>query len=65
MNIQERFLLKAIEDKNFISFMYKKKKYTKIKAFNLVKEDKHTLKTQEGDFEFDLITKIIISKERF
>jgi len=40
MNIQERFLLKAIEDKNFISFMYKKKKYTKIKAFNLVKEDK-------------------------
>ncbi|APW66862.1 MULTISPECIES: hypothetical protein [Arcobacteraceae] len=65
MNIQERFLLKAIEDKNYISFMYKNKKYTKVKALKLITEDKHILKTQEGNFEFDLITKIIILKERF
>lgn len=65
MNIEERFLQKAIKDRNYISFTYKNKKYTKVKAFELIKNENHILKTSSDDFDFKLITKIIILKENF
>lgn len=65
MNIEERFLQKAIKDRNYISFTYKNKKYKKVKAFELIKNENHILKTSSDDFDFKLITKIIILKEKF
>lgn len=55
MNIQLRFLQKAIEDKNYISFTYKGKKYQRIEA----------IKFQEMDFEFKLIKNLIILKDKY
>ncbi len=65
MNIEERFLQKAIKDKNYISFTYKEKKYTKIKPLKLIQKEEYLLKTTNADFSFKLITKIVILKEKF
>ena len=55
MNIELRFLEKAIKDKNYISFTYKGKKYEKIKSSKL----------KEMNFELKLIKKLIILKNKF
>ena len=55
MNIELRFLQKAIEDKNYINFTYKGKKYEKIKASTL----------EEMNFDFKLIKNLIILKNKF
>ena len=66
MNIQLRFLDKAVSEKNFISFIYEKKDYKNIKPLKLVqKEDKYFLHTQTIIFEFDKIKKLQILKQRF
>lgn len=63
MNIELRFLQKAIEDKNYISFMYEKKNYKKTKALKLEKQK--LLHTDNGKFEFLKISKLIVLKDRF
>jgi hypothetical protein len=55
MDIQERFLEKAIKDKNYISFTYKGIKYDKMEA------SKITIK----DFDLKLIKNLIILKNKF
>ncbi len=66
MNIELRFLQKAITDRNYISFSYENKNYKKLKALNLVEEkDKYSLITQNQTFEFDKIKKIQILKEKY
>lgn len=65
MNIELRFLQKAIEDKNYISFTYKNKKYIKIRPLKLITKNTYVLKTSLKDFNFGLITKIQILKEKF
>lgn len=65
MNIELRFLQKAIEDKNYISFTYKNKKYIKIRPLKLITKNTYVLKTSVKDFNFELITKIQILKEKF
>ena len=65
MNIELRFLQKAIQDKNYISFTYKNKKYSKIKPFKLVGDEILILKTEFLDFQFELITKLKIFKEKY
>lgn len=66
MNIELRFLQKAIEDRNYVSFTFNAKKYTKIKALNLVFcEDTYVFKTSQGNFKFDNMSKIIILKQNF
>jgi len=66
MNIELRFLEKAIEDKNYISFFYENKSIKKIKPLKLiVKEDLYFLHTQDKVFEYKKITKLQILKERF
>ena len=62
MNIEYRFLQKAISDKNYISFFYRNKRYDNVKAHIL---DKLILSTNNGTFDFNEIKKIKILKERF
>ena len=63
MNIEFRFLQKAIQDKNYISFTYENKSFRNIKPLKLDIENK--LYSDSGIFEFEKITKIQILKIRF
>lgn len=63
MNIEFRFLQKAIQDKNYISFTYENKSFKSIKPLKLDIENK--LYSDKGLFEFEKITKIQILKTRF
>ena len=62
MNIEFKFLQKAIEDRNYISFSYENKKYKQLKAESL---KDNTLKTSQGSFEFKKINKLQILKQRY
>lgn len=62
MNIEYKFVEKAIKDKNFISFFYQNIKYKKIKAIKLENKFLHT---KEGIFDFIQLKKIQILKERY
>lgn len=62
MNIEQRFLLKAIEDKNFISFTYEGKNYKNIKP---LKFENGFVTTNCGVFEIGKIKKIVLLKEKF
>ena len=66
MNIELKFLQKAIKDKNYISFMYENKKYESIKPLKLVNEDnKYILISHEKSFEFTKVSKFQVLKNRF
>ena len=66
MNIELRFLQKAIEDKNFINFTYENQKLSKIKPLKLIEEEGvYTLKTYSKTYHFNKIKKLQISKEKF
>lgn len=62
MNIEFRFLQKAIEDKNFVSFSYENKSYKKVKPIK-ISDDKITC--DMGSFEISKIKKLTVLKERF
>lgn len=62
MNIEHRFLQKAIEDKNYISFSFETKQYTHIKATELTKK---ILKTNKGSFEIEKLSKITLLKQKY
>jgi hypothetical protein len=62
MNIEQRFLLKAIEDKNFVSFRYEEKNFKNIKP---LKFENDLLYTDNGTFELEKIKKIVVLKNRF
>lgn len=63
MNIELRFLEKAILDKNYISFKYEGKSYKKLKALKL--ENQEILYTDNGTFEFSKVVKFSVLKDRF
>ena len=66
MNIELRFLQKAIEDRNYIAFSYHKQKLQKIKALKLIQKDnKYYVHTQTQIFECEFIKNIQISKQKF
>lgn len=66
MNIELRFLQKAVLDKNYINFTYDKQKLKKIKPLKLTqKESNYYLHTKVSIYEFDKIKNIQISKEKF
>ncbi|NQY92959.1 MAG: hypothetical protein HRT43_02225 [Campylobacteraceae bacterium] len=66
MNIELRFLQKAIEDKNFINFTYDNQKLKKIKPLELSdKEGSYILKTHNCTYSFNKIKRLQISKEKF
>ena len=62
MNIELRFLQKAIEDKNFVSFSYSGKNYKKVKPLKL---ENQVLKCDIGQFEHEKLSKIKVLKEKF
>lgn len=66
MNIELRFIQKAIEDKNYLGFEYHKQYCHKVKPLTF-KEQNHTLYlvTQQGEFELKEIKKLTVLKERF
>ncbi|MDC0932505.1 hypothetical protein OAR97_01530 [Arcobacteraceae bacterium] len=66
MNIELRFLQKAIEDKNYISFSYGKNKIQKVKPLKLLLIDGlYTLHLEDKTFNYSKISKLQILKERF
>jgi len=66
MNIELRFLQKAIEDKNYISFTYENRKLSKIKPLELIAEEGgYILKAGKVFYAFKKISKLKINKEKF
>ncbi len=66
MNIELRFLQKAIDDKNYISFSYENSKIQKIKPLKLTHlVDIYTLHTKDAIFDFSKIKKLNILREKF
>lgn len=62
MNIEFKFLQKAIVDKNYISFTYENKSYKNIKPLKL---DDNKLHTDKDVFEFEKICRLQILKDKF
>ena len=63
MNIELRFLQKAILDKNYISFNYENQSFKNVKPLKLDTENR--LFNDKGVFEFAKIKKLVILKEKF
>lgn len=63
MNIEFRFLQKAIEDKNYVSFSYENKSYKNIKPLKL--DESHKLFSDKSIFGFEKIKKLVVLKEKF
>ena len=63
MNIEYRFLQKAIADKNYVCFSYEKKRYKNVKPLKL--DDENRLHSDKGVFEFGKIGKLVVLRERF
>ena len=63
MNIELRFLQKAIADKNYICFSYENKSYKNIKPLKL--DENNRLFSDKGIFEFRKIGKLVVLKDRF
>ena len=63
MNIEFRFLQKAILDKNYISFNYENQSFKNVKPLKLDTENR--LFSDKGVFEFGKIKKLVILKEKF
>ena len=63
MNIEFRFLQKAIVDKNYISFTYENQSYKNVKPLKLDSENR--LFSDKGVFEFGKIGKLMVLKNKF
>jgi hypothetical protein len=62
VNIEQRFLLKAMEDRNFVCFNYENKSFKSIK---ILKFENGFVYTDNGNFEFEKMKKIVVLKDRF
>ena len=63
MNIEFRFLQKAIADKNYICFSYENQSYKNIKALKI--DEQNRVHSDKGVFEFEEISKLKILKDKF
>lgn len=63
MNIEFRFLQKAILDKNYISFTYENQSYKNVKPLKI--DENNKLFSDKGVFEFAKIEKLVVLRERF
>jgi predicted DNA-binding transcriptional regulator YafY len=62
MNVEFRFLQKAIEDKNYVSFSYENNSYKKVKPIKM-NDDK--ISCDVGSFEISKLKKLTVLRERF
>lgn len=62
MNIELRFIQKAIEDKNFVCFTYENKRYNNIAVLKL--DENNQLISYKGIFEFEKISQLVVLKEK-
>jgi len=62
MNIEIRFLQKAIVEKNYINFMYEGTNFKNEKPLRFEKEVLHT---STGEYPYSKISKLTILKNRF
>lgn len=66
MNIELRFLQKAIEDRNYVCFSSDGKNYKRVKALKLeLINSEYILNTDIGKFYFNKLKKIKILKDRY
>ena len=63
MNIEFRFLQKAIIDKNYISFTYENQNLKNIKPLRL--DENNRLFSNRGVFEFGKIGKLVVLRQKF
>jgi hypothetical protein len=63
MNIELRFLQKAIADKNYISFNYENQSFKNVKPLKLDTENR--LFSDKGVFEFGKIRKLVVLRDKF
>lgn len=63
MNIEFKFLQKAITDKNYICFTYENQSFKNVKPLRLDSENR--LFCDKGVLEFEKISKLKILKDRF
>lgn len=63
MNIELRFLQKAIADKNYISFTYENQSFKSVKPLKI--DEQNRLFSDKGVFEFEKIRKLVVLRERF
>ena len=63
MNIELRFLQKAIVDKNYISFTYENQSFKNVKPLKL--DEQNRVHCDKGVFEFGKIGKLVVLRERF
>ena len=63
MNVEFRFLQKAIADKNYISFSYENQNYKNVKPLKL--DEQNRVHCDKGIFEFEKIGKLVVLRERF
>jgi predicted DNA-binding transcriptional regulator YafY len=62
MNVEFKFLQKAIEDKNYVSFSYENNSYKKVKPIKM-NDDK--ISCDVGSFEISKLKKLTVLRERF
>ncbi|MGB5919613.1 hypothetical protein [Arcobacter sp.] len=62
MNIEQKFLLKAMEDRNFVCFTYENKSFKDVK---ILKFEDGIIHTDCGIFELEKIKKIVVLKNKF
>ena len=63
MNIEFRFLQKAIADKNYINFTYENKSYKNVKPLKL--DEQNRVHCDKGIFEFEKIAKLVVLRGKF
>lgn len=62
MKIEERFLQKAVEDKNYVSFSYEGKSYKRVKPLKIEEDILHS---DSGKFEVGKLSRVQVLKDRF
>lgn len=63
MNIELRFLQKAIADKNYISFTYENQSFKSVKPMKL--DEQNRVHCDKGVFEFGKIGKLVVLRDKF
>ncbi|WP_417326939.1 hypothetical protein [Halarcobacter sp.] len=62
MTIEQRFLQKAVEDKNYVSFSYENKSYKKVKPLKI---EENILHSDSGKFEIGKLSRVQVLRDRF